>query len=221
MVPGPSPTNEPTVRYALSERAVNARARTSAVVGTAIAAAPLVMVVIVLRKLGYPLGGMAAAIASALGALLVVRGYAEYARVRSRLRLFHVDFGEAKLVVVGRSAKLALASTAIERVIAIDGPLGGLRVLVRGGGGPDTPARVDIPKGGEGFVELRDRLASWAPIERAGRRSRATRIVLGVAVVVGIFFLPFVFDDFVARSKIAAFVVILGVWLAMRVVARR
>jgi len=221
VVPGHRSLDGVVVHYALGERAVNARARTSAIVGTGIAAAPLVMVVIVLRKLGYPLGGTALAIGAALGALLLVRGYAEYVRVRSRLRLFHVDVSEAKLVVVARSARLELASTAIERIVAIDGPLGGLRVLVRGGGSADVPERVDVPKGGEHFAELRDRLASWAPIERAGRRSRATRIVLGVVVVVGIFFLPFVFDDFVARSKVAAFVVILGVWLAMRFVARR
>jgi hypothetical protein len=210
-----------SVRYELGERAANARARTSAFVGSGIAAAPLVMVVIVLRKLGYPLGGTTLAIAGALGALLFVRGYAEYVRVRSRLRLFHVEADETKLVVVGRSARLELDRSAIERIVAVDGPLGGLRVLLKTGGNPDAPSRVDVPKGGQRFAELRERLASWAPIERAGRRSRATRIVLGVLVVVGIFFLPFVFDDFVARSKVAAFVVILGVWLAMRVVARR
>jgi hypothetical protein len=215
------PVDGVSVRYTLGERAVNARARTTALVGTGIAAAPLVMVVIVLRKLGYPLGGVALAIGGGLAALLVVRGYAEYVRVRRRLGLFHVDFDESTIVVVSRSARLELASTAIERIVAIDGPLGGLRVLVRGGGTAEIPERVDVPKGGERFAELRDRLASWAPIERAGRRGRATRIVLGVAVVVGIFFLPFVFDDFVARSKAAAFVVILGIWLAMRVVARR
>jgi hypothetical protein len=210
-----------SVRYELGERAANARARTSAIVGSGIAAAPLVMVVIVLRKLGYPLGGAALAIAGALGALLLVRGYAEYIRVRSRLRLFHVEADEAKLIVVGRSARLELDASAIEKIVAVDGPLGGLRVVLRGGGSADVPARVDVPKGGERFAELRERLGSWAPIERAGRRSRATRIVLGVAVIGGIFFLPFVFDDFVARSKLAALVVILGVWLAMRVVARR
>ncbi len=164
------PVDGVSVRYTLGERAATARARTSAVVGTGIAAAPLVMVVIVLRKLGYPLGGAAIAIGAGLGALLLVRGYAEYVRVRRRLGLFHVDFSDAKLVVVSRSARLELEPTAIERIVAIDGPLGGLRVLVRGGGTAEIPERVDVPKGGERFAELRDRLASWAPIERAGRR---------------------------------------------------
>ena len=83
---------------------------------------------------------------------------------------------------------------------------------------PPDPSGWNIP-GTDTYVGLR--APSWSVLWDGGLTGSGWIVLLGIAVVVGIFFLPFVFDDFVAKSKVAAFVVVLGIWLAMRIVARR
>jgi hypothetical protein len=57
-------------------------------------------------------------------------------------------------------------------------------------------------------------------IERRGRRGPAMRVAMGVAVVAAIFFVPFLLEDFVARSKLVAVGLVAGMWLVMRVALR-
>jgi hypothetical protein len=45
-------------------------------------------------------------------------------------------------------------------------------------------------------------------------------VAMGVAVVGAIFFVPFLLEDFVARSKLVAAALVAGMWLVMRVVMR-
>ena len=74
-------------------------------------------------------------------------------------------------------------------------------------------ARDPGPKGRE---QVRARLEQWRPIERRARRGAGARLLFGVAVVGAVFFLPFVLDDFAARSKVLASVVVLVTWGAIR-----
>jgi hypothetical protein len=46
------------------------------------------------------------------------------------------------------------------------------------------------------------------------------RVAVGVAVVAAIFFVPFLLEDFVARSKLVAAALVAGMWLVTRVVLR-
>ena len=59
-------------------------------------------------------------------------------------------------------------------------------------------------------------LESWTTIERRGRRGPATRVAMGAAVVGAIFFVPFLLEDFVARSKVVAAALVAATWVAMR-----
>jgi hypothetical protein len=77
-----------------------------------------------------------------------------------------------------------------------------------------------VPRGGEGYADVRARLESWGPVERRGRRGPAVRLAIAVVVVAGIFFVPFLLDDFVARSKLVAAALVVGTWLVMRTAMR-
>ena len=46
------------------------------------------------------------------------------------------------------------------------------------------------------------------------------RLAVGAMVVVAIFFVPFLLEDLVARSKLVAAGLVAGMWLVMRVVMR-
>lgn len=79
---------------------------------------------------------------------------------------------------------------------------------------------VDVPRGGEGYAEVRAGLEAWGKVERRGRRGRAMRLGVAALVVAGIFFLPFLLEDFVARSRILAAGLVAGMWIAMRMALR-
>jgi hypothetical protein len=104
-------------------------------------------------------------------------------------------------------------------VIEVTGSLGGLRVE----SAPDARGEVtvvDIPRGGEAWAEARATIARWGRLEGRSRRGLAVRVGAALAVVAGMFFLPFLFEDFVARSRIAAAVVVVGSWVAVRAAMR-
>jgi hypothetical protein len=198
---------------------------------TAAALAPVALVVVLLRKLGYgadPRQSTWFAVGlGVLSVLLIARGFATYRRSRRFLAAFRVAVAEEELVVETPFARMRVPRAAIARVLDLDGALGGLRLELRemlpagDAGDADIPERIDIPRGGERFGELRAQLAAWQPVERAPRRSRAMRLAIGAAIVMGIFFLPFVLEDFVGRSKLVALGLVLGLWLATRLLTRR
>jgi hypothetical protein len=207
--------------YELGDVAARGRARWTALLGTAAALGPVVLVVVLVQKLGYAAQPWAMAAIAALGALALARGAASYARLGRRLRAFRVAVDEDELTVRTVSAELRVRRDAIVRVTELEGALGGLRVMLRDDGDDAIPERIDIPRGGASYGELRARLASWRPIERAPRRGFVARFAIGAAVVAGIFFLPFVFEDFVVRSKIVAIALVLALWLVARFMTRR
>ena len=213
---GQRPTKELT--YTLGDAAARTRARVGAVVGTFTALAPAVLVVIVLKKLGYVLVPWTIAVLVAIAVLATVRGLAEYRAMCRRLRAFRVTLDAEELRIVALRGELRIDRSAIDRVVDISGPLGGLRVLLQDV--DDLPARIDIPRGGADFGELRAALAGWAPMAPARRRGRVTRFWTGVGIALGIFFLPFIFDDFVAHSKVVALTLIFAMWAVMRLIAR-
>jgi hypothetical protein len=146
-----------------------------------------------------------------------VRATLAYARAKRRLAALAIEPDGEELVVRTPRGETRAAVAAIARVIEIDGAYGGLRVELSPG---SEPSRFDVPRGGEAFGELRAWLSSRAPIERTPRRGPAARIALVGAVVLALFFVPFVVAD--ARgSRVAVVIVLLVAWGAMRVVAVR
>ena len=223
--------SEHVVRYELGEPVARSRARATAALATAAALAPVALVVVLLRRLGYGVdprhSAWVAAILGVLALLMVTRGFAAYRRSRRFLAAFRVAVGDDELAVETPFARMRVPRAAVARVVDLDGALGGLRLELRemlpagDAAASDIPERLDIPRGGEKFGELRARLGAWRTIERAPRRSRAARVAIGATIVVGIFFLPFVLEDFVGRSKLVALALVLGVWLATRLLTRR
>jgi hypothetical protein len=205
------------ITYALAPRAVVTRARALSAWNAAAMAAPAWLVVVLIAQLGLAPVAWLGVAAGAMAILAAARATAEYGGARRRLAAFVIEADDAGLSLrTGRGA-LRIAPTAIARVVEIHGPLGGLRLFLEG---PDMPSRVDVPRGGEGFGDLRERIAGWRSIDRARRRNRVARVVLGLAVVAGLFFLPFVIDD-VRGSKVGVAVVLVAAWLAMRLAIAR
>jgi hypothetical protein len=137
------------------------------------------------------------------------------------LRSLVVTASEDALRVEAPRLRQVMPGASVASITEIDGPLGGLRIV----GAPDptgsTPPAIHVPRGGEAFGDLRAAVERWRPIRRRGRRSPATRWVLGALVVAGIFFVPFLLDDFVARSRLVAGGLVLALWGAMRLVLQR
>jgi hypothetical protein len=207
------------VRYELGDEAARSRAVWTAVLGSAAALGPVALVVVIAQKLGWTSQPWMAAGVAALGALALARGALSFVRLRRRLRAFRVAIEDDAIVVTTASAELRVGREAIVKVTELEGALGGLRVQLRDDDA--LPERIDIPRGGSAYGALRASIATMHAIERAPRRGAITRFVIGAAVVAGIFFLPFFFEDFVVRSKGIALALVLAMWLAARLVARR
>jgi len=206
-----------SLRYALAPGAVAARARMVALSGAAVAVAPAWLVIALVAQLGLVSRAVVVVVAAAVGILGIARGALEYARARRRLSVFAIDADDAALAVSTVRGDTRVPAGAIERVTEVDGAYGGLRVELRPGA---IPSRFDVPRGGESFGELRSWLASRAPVERAARRGLGGRIALVAAVVLALFFVPFVVAD--ARgSRVAVALVLLVAWGAMRAIAAR
>jgi hypothetical protein len=101
-------------------------------------------------------------------------------------------------------------------MLEIDGPLGGIVVESR----PDPRNGVvlvaKVPRGGEGYAAVRERLEAWGPFERRGRRGPAARVLVFGLVVASIFFVPFFLDDFVVHSRLLGAMVVAGFLLVLR-----
>jgi hypothetical protein len=149
--------------------------------------------------------------------LACARGAAEYGGARKRLEAFAIEAADDVLIVRTARGAIRVPSAAIARVADVYGPLGGLRLFLSA---PELPSRVDVPRGGDGFGDLCEQIRTWRPIERARRRNRVARLALAVAVIAGLFFLPFVIDD-VRGSKLGVAVVLVAAWIAMRLAIAR
>jgi hypothetical protein len=214
------PAASPTLRYRLGDVQASRRALASSLIGAATALAPVVLAVILLRRLGWAPGALFWAVGAALGALVVVRAVLSFSGARRRLRALVVTIDDDAIRADGTRAGDSLARTRVARLVEIDGALGGLRVASDPDPGTGDVHEIRVPRGGEGYADVRARLESWRPVERRGRRGPAVRLVLGALVVAGIFFIPFLLDDFVVRSRILAAALVGGVWIAMRAAMR-
>jgi hypothetical protein len=184
--------------------------------GAAATTAPALLVVVLIAELGLASRALAVWLAAGIVALGLVRAFLEHRRARKRLLAFAIDTEEDGLILSGASGTTRVPSGSITFVSEIDGAFGGLRVDLSG---PGLPPRFDVPLGGEAFADLRAWLVARAPLRRALRRSRAIRVALTGALVLGLFFVPFVVAD--ARgSRLAGALVLFVAWVAMRAAAR-
>jgi uncharacterized membrane protein len=207
--------------YRLGNAPATRRARAEAVVGAVTSLAPLVLAAVVMSKLGWHPAGAFWAVAGALATLVFVRTSVVYHATRRRLLGLTVSVGSDEIWVGERPGVGAISRAAVARVVEVDGALGGLRIDSVPDPRSGIVSVVRVPRGGDAFGTVRSALEGWGPIDRRARRPRAVRFAVGAMVVAAIFFVPFLLDDFVARSKVMAAAVVLGVWLVMRAAVRR
>ncbi len=205
------------IAYVLAPRAIERRARAIGAWRAAATAAPALLVVVLVAQLGTAPGAWLAGFGAAMVALTVARALAESRAAMRRLAQLTIEADDAGLLVRTAGGEARVEPRAIAGAIEHEGALGGLSLALRG---EDLPSRMDVPRGGDGFAELRARIASWAPIERPPRRGKIARLALGVAIVAGVFFAPFVLDD--ARgSRVAVAALVLAAWGGMRLLVSR
>jgi hypothetical protein len=209
------------IRYRLGEAPATRRALAAAAVGALTSLAPVLLAVVLLNRLAWRLTAAFWAVAAALTVLVVVRGVVGYGVTRRRLRALVVTLGDHDVRVEAAREACVIERAQVASIVEIEGALGGLRIESLPDPRDGAVSVIHVPRGGESFAEMRACLERWRPLERRGRRGPAVRFALGAVVVAGIFFVPFLLDDFVARSKLVAAGLVVGMWLVMRAVVRR
>ncbi|MGH7297932.1 MAG: hypothetical protein ACRELB_23530 [Polyangiaceae bacterium] len=215
-----SPAAPQALRYRLGDAEATRRARTATLVRACTTLAPVVLAIVLLRRLGWGPGIALWAVAGALCVLVVVRAVVGYGRARRKLRSFAVTVSDEDVHVETTSDGYAIARARVARMVEVEGSLGGIRVESLPDPRTGVVYEAHVPRGGAGYAEVRARLESWGPMERRGRRGPAVRFALGALVVVGIFFVPFLLEDFVARSRVVAAGLVISMWLVMRFAMR-
>jgi hypothetical protein len=214
------PSEGGALEYRLGEGVAKVRARAAALLGGATSLAPVVLAIVLLRRLGWGPSGPFWAVAVALGVLVAVRQSVAYGAMYRRLRALVVVVADDGVRVATAREATAIVRANVARVVEVEGSLGGLRIEARADGAGTPAAVVQVPRGGVGFAEVRARLERWGRIERRSRRGPAVRVAIGAAIVVAFFFTPFLLEDFVARSKFFAAALVIGMWVAMRMAMR-
>lgn len=209
-------------RYRLAAPAIARRALLGALAETVSATAPPLFVLLVLGRLAVALPQYLAAGAGLLVVLALARAWTTRQRLRRHLKNFVVEVRPLEVVIGTLGGEYRVPRPAIERIRDIPGTLGGLRLELMEGwdGKDDSPELVDVPRGGQGFAELRAALEDVRPLEAPKRGRRALRIAVFVVVIVSIFFVPFVLDMIGNQSRLIALAVVLAVWVGMRVLLR-
>lgn len=208
------------IRYRLDDAQASRRALVATLVGAVTALAPVVLAVVLLRRLGWAPGELFWAVVGALAALVVVRAIVGYSSLRRRLRALVITLGDDFLRADGLRASESFPMDRLQHLVEVDGALGGLRVGFGADPGTGDIHEIRVPRGGAGYADLRARLETWGAVERRSRRGPAVRLAMGVLVVAGIFFVPFLLDDFVARSRLVAAGLVAFAWIAMRTAMR-
>ncbi len=213
------------IHYRLGGAAATRRARALAAVGALASLAPVGLAAVLLDRLGRLSeaggSGLFAALAVSLAGLVAVRAGVGYRASSRRLSALVIDVDEDRIDArAGRDA-CSIERVRVARIVEIAGSLGGLRVESEPDPRTGLVSVVRVPRGGDAFGEVRAILEGWRPIDRSGRRGPAARVALGALVVAAIFFLPFLLDDFVARSKVLAAGLVIAMWLVVRKVLRR
>jgi hypothetical protein len=212
---------EGVIRYKLGDAPAARRARISTTIGVVTSLAPVVLAVVLLNELGWHPNGAFWAVAIALVALVLVRAGVAHGPSRRSLRGLVVAVGEDDIRVESTRDGPAVERAKLARIVEVEGPLGGLRVESRPDQTSGLVSIVNVPRGGEAYGEVRARLEQWRAPERRGRRGPAMRLAIGAVVVAAIFFVPFLLDDFVARSRFVAAGLIVALWVVMRAVLRK
>jgi hypothetical protein len=202
--------------YRLPAAAARKRALAAAALGLFRSLAPIVLAVVLLRRLGWATPAIFWGVAAALVVLVVVRAFVGYGRAHRRLASLVVTVdGDAIGVRTTRDA-YAIERGKVARMTEIDGPLGGIVVESQ----PDPRTGVvlvaQVPRGGEGYFVVRQHLEGWMPFHRRGRRGPVARVVVFGLVVASIFFVPFFVDDFVAHSRFLGAMLIAGFLVLLR-----
>lgn len=211
------------MKYGLEASVATKRALAGAAAGTIATVGPVLFGLVLLLRTGATLDmTIVAAVCIALALLAMLRSVLAFQRMRSELGALAIEIGEETLEVKTRRRKHSIPRTAIESITEVPGWLGGLRVnFVEGWDGTRNAAEyLDIPRGGEGFGELRAALEKWKTVELPKRRGRMARIAIGIAIVLGLFFVPFLVAD-VGQSPIVAAGMVLAGFLAMRIALSR
>jgi hypothetical protein len=208
------------IRYRLGDAEAARRARWASVVRAGTVLAPIVLAIVLLHRLGWAPTLAFWAVASVLVALVATRAVLGYASTRRKLRTLVVTVSDEDIHVENARDGYSIPRSRVERIVEIAGSLGGLRVESLRDPGSGVVFEAHVPRGGDGYADVRGRLESWRSIERRGRRGPAMRVAMGAAVVAAIFFVPFLLEDFVARSKLVAVVLVAGMWLVMRGMTR-
>jgi hypothetical protein len=207
---------EGVVEYRLGEAAAARRALAVACIGASTALAPVMLAVVLLQRLGWAATPLYWAVAAALVALVVGRAVVGHAVARRKLRALVVTVDDEAIRVASTPEGYGIERARVASIVEVEGLLGGIRVESQ----PDAHTQVvdvaNVPRGGEGYTDVRARLATWRGIERRGRRGPAVRVALGVVVVAAIFFVPFLRDDVLSRSKWVAALLVVGTWIVMR-----
>jgi hypothetical protein len=202
--------------YRLGDAAARRRAAVSAAVRAATALAPLVLAAELLPRLGWTPAGPLLVVGGGLFTLVVVRAAVQYGTSSRRLGALRVTIDEDGVATETSGDRLTVPRARIARIVEIDGALGGIRVESAPDAASGVVTSASVPSGGEGFGAVRAKLEQWRTIERRGKAGSGARVLIGLAVVMAVFFLPFVLDDFVARSKILAGLVVVLAWAAIR-----
>lgn len=208
------------IAYGLGDDAAGRRARWVAVVGAVAGLAPIVLAVELLGRMAFRPPRAVWAIFFAAGVLVLVRAVVQAGAARRRLRALRVTIDEAAITAASWREVHRVERDRVARIVEVDGALGGIRVESLPDPRTFAVTVASLPRGGPGYGEARARLERWRSIDRRGRRGPLVRLALGAAVVVSMFVLPFVLEDFVARSPAAAAVIVVLAWLTMRVALR-
>jgi hypothetical protein len=211
-----APDDPPALEYRLGDPAATRRARAAAALGGATSIAPVVLAVVLLRRLGWGPSVAFWTVAVALAALVAVRAVVSYGAMRRRLRALVITVSPEEIRAAAARDASVIARAGVARIVEVEGSLGGLRVESLRDPASGDVSVVHVHRGGARFPEVRATLERWRAIERRGRRRPAVRFAIGAAIVVAIFFTPFLLEDFVARSKLIAAVLVIGMWIAMR-----
>jgi hypothetical protein len=210
---------ESVIRYQLGAAAARRRAAAAAAIGAATTLAPVVLALELVPRLGWSPSAMYWVLAVGVVALVVARTTSQYATSARRLRALRVTLDDDAIATESARDALTIGRAEVARIVEIAGALGGVRVESQ----PDRRGVVlvaVVPRGGDNFGDVRAGLAQWRPIERRPRVGLGVRLLFGASVVAAIFFLPFLLDDLVGRSKVVAAALVLVAWAITRWVMR-
>jgi hypothetical protein len=209
-------TPPPIVRYQLGDAAVDRRASAAAIVGGVTALAPILLTIELLPRVGVVPPAVLWPVGAAIVALIVTRTLVHRASLRRRLAGMRITIDDDAIATETARDSLTIPRTMVARIVEIDGALGGVRVESVPDPRSGDVLVASVPRGGEGFGDARAALERWRPIERRARPGVGVRLLFGVVVVAAVFFLPFVLDDLVARSRFIALGLVLVAWAVTR-----